>query len=212
MQGYLYVDGESHYCMAEKVWKRLHGESADLSTVTANPLFAAARSGGIQHDAACKFFWDPVVANNAGILWPFRTRAVYFTTYTGSREGLHAAQVRIREAGFEPQVILEEKDLSKRRENARRKDALLIKAKGLDVALAVRILEDAYRGNYDTCALLTSDIDYLPVIETVRRMGKHVHVAGYPDGLAKDSPFLYVPERFIDIGEDFMRQQYVLKA
>jgi uncharacterized LabA/DUF88 family protein len=129
---------------------------------------------------------------------------VYFTTYTGTPEGVQQAQVTLRQAGFEPQVIPELKDLAKQRENRRHRDALLIKAKGLDVALSVRMLEDAYRGNYCTCLLLTSDIDYLPVIEAVRRMGKHVIVAGYVEGLAKDSPFYYVPEEFVDLGEPVM--------
>jgi uncharacterized LabA/DUF88 family protein len=161
------------------------------------------------HGAECKLFWDGHIPTLAG--WPTGVlqRAIYFTTYTGTPEGLHAARVRLREAGFEPQVVLEQKDLAKRRENVLRKDALLIKGKGVDVALTVRMLEDAYHGNYDTCIVLTSDIDYLPVIEAVRRMGKQVIVAGHGDGLAKDSPFYYVPERFIDLGEQFMRQYYI---
>ena len=121
---------------------------------------------------------------------------------------LLAARRKIREAGFEPQVIPELKDLAKQRENALKANGLIIKAKGVDIGLAVRMLEDAYHNNYERCVLLTSDIDYLPVIEAVRRMGKHVYVLGYGEGIAKDSPFLYLPERFVDIGEGFMKEFY----
>jgi uncharacterized LabA/DUF88 family protein len=71
---------------------------------------------------------------------------------------------------------------------------------------------DAYSGNFDTCYLFRSDIDYLPVIEAVRRMGRHVIVVGFGEGIARDSPFLYVPERFVDIGEEFMRARLRLKS
>ncbi len=73
------------------------------------------------------------------------------------------------------------------------------------------MLDDAYHGNYDWCFLATSDIDYLPVIKAVRRMGKQVVVIGYGEAIAKDSPFLYLPETFFDIGQDFMRTTYTLK-
>jgi hypothetical protein len=63
-----------------------------------------------------------------------------------------------------------------------------------------------------SCVLYTSDIDYLPVIETVRRMGKSVFVVGYREAIANDSPFLHVPEWFVDIGKEYMRSNYMTRA
>jgi uncharacterized LabA/DUF88 family protein len=74
------------------------------------------------------------------------------------------------------------------------------------------MLEDAYHNNYVACFLLTSDVDYLPVIQAVRRMGKQVYVLGYRGGIGVRSPFEYVPDRFVDIGEGFMKTYYVRKT
>ena len=57
------------------------------------------------------------------------------------------------------------------------------------------------RSPCSNCFLFTSDIDYLPVIEAVRRMGKAVYVFGYGDGLGEHSRFEYVPDQFLDLGK-----------
>jgi hypothetical protein len=71
------------------------------------------------------------------------------------------------------------------------------------------MLEDAYHDNYDWCVLATSDIDYLPAIRAVRRMGKQVFVMGDKEAIGENSPFLYLPERFFDIGQEFMQRTYL---
>jgi len=87
-------------------------------------------------------------------------------------------------------------------------ESAVIKSKGVDIALAVRAIDDAHRNLFHVCALFVSDIDYLPLIETLRSIGKAVYVFGYGEGIAKESPFMYAPDRFIDIGEEFMRKHY----
>src|SRR5262249_40574493 len=77
---------------------------------------------------------------------------------------------------------------------------IIEKAKGVDIALSAQMLKDAYRNNYTDCYLATSDVDFLPVIQAIRQMGKHVRILGYKDGLAENSPFEHVPDEFIDIG------------
>ena len=79
-------------------------------------------------------------------------------------------------------------------------EAVIEKAKGVDIALAVRMFEDAQSGVYTHCALFTSDLDFLPVIESVQRMGKSVWVYGYKSGIGRNSPLEYVPARFVDLG------------
>lgn len=49
--------------------------------------------------------------------------------------------------------------------------------------------------------LLTSDVDFIPVIDAVQRMGKRVYVFGFREGVASQSDFDYVPEKFIDLGD-----------
>lgn len=185
--------------MAEKALKKGHGEAAMLEKAVRNPEIAASDQR-FWHNRAAKFFWDNHATSGANISFQHIDRAMYFTAFTGTQENLHKARVSIREAGFEPQVSLELKDLAKQRANRLATDAVVIKPKGVDIALAVRMLEDAFYGNFQICLLFTSDIDYLPVIQAVRRMGRTVIVFGFGDAIAVDSPFLYVPERFIDLG------------
>jgi hypothetical protein len=54
---YLYVDGESHYLMAERTWKHLHGDAADLSTVMFKRGTGTSPSRPL-HNADFKLFWD----------------------------------------------------------------------------------------------------------------------------------------------------------
>jgi uncharacterized LabA/DUF88 family protein len=79
---------------------------------------------------------------------------------------------------------------------------LIIKPKGLDIALAVRMLEDAHRNLYQRCFLVTSDADYLPLIKAVRQLGKQVYVLAYGEDITKwRSEFEYVPDAYVDLGE-----------
>ena len=101
--------------------------------------------------------------------------------------------------------------LARQRENVLKVEQVIEKAKGVDIALAARMIEDAFHDNYDACYLFSSDIDFLPIIEAVRRMGKQVYVCGSVDGLGEQSKFLHVPDAFVDIGKDFMALHYRLK-
>jgi len=105
----------------------------------------------------------------------------------------------LRALGFEPQILKELSELTKRRSNILRSEGVIEKAKGVDIAIAVRMLEDAQRNVFQVCGLYTSDVDYIPVIEVVKRMGKAVYVFGYRSGLGRNSPLEYVPDRFVDL-------------
>src|SRR5262249_55230097 len=91
------------------------------------------------------------------------------------------------------------------------KAGVIERAKGVDVGLSVRILEDAYANTFQDCLLLTSDVDFLPVVRAVRRMGKQVVVLGYREGSTHRSPLEFEPEGFYDLGE-IVRREYQLKA
>jgi uncharacterized LabA/DUF88 family protein len=208
---YLYVDGECNYSMAEKCAKKTFGDEIDLGRITDNgSVGLPGIKQQVWHHAGAKFFWDWHFPCRLGHDPSLISRSVYFTAFTGSQDDLPKAKEFIRAAGFEPHVVLEGKDNKQERENRLKNDHLIVKAKGVDVALAVRMLEDAYHGNYDTCLLATSDADVLPVIDVVRRMGRKVEVIGFKEGMARDSPFLYVPDQFVNIGieSSYMKQRY----
>jgi uncharacterized LabA/DUF88 family protein len=163
-------------------------------------------------DRESKLFWDttyPLLVRD-GLFDKRVAGAAYFTDFAGSDERFHAARVLLRKYGFDPQVIKESSPLAKHRGNRLATDAVLEKPKGLDIGLTVRILEDAQRDIFDTCYLFTSDVDYIPVIDAMRRMGKRIIVFGYLDGLGNQSPMAYVPDQFIDLAEQM--KNYQLKA
>lgn len=51
---------------------------------------------------------------------------------------------------------------------------VLYEEKGVDVALVVDMLTGAFEERYDTAILVSSDGDFKPAVEAVRRYGKHV--------------------------------------
>lgn len=205
---HIYVDGESHYTRMECFVKETKGEALGLGDLAPERPTGTAgwpiTSSRLLVDAKSKFFWDCLHARLVGSDYPKECidRAIYFTSFSGSEDDAHAARVRIREFGFEPAVVQERKDLADRRKHLLGQEGIIERAKGVDIGLAVRILvEDAYLGNFQSCLLFTSDIDFLPVIETIRRMGKMVFVAGFRSGLGANSRFEYVPDRFINLAD-----------
>ena len=110
-------------------------------------------------------------------------------------------RVQLRKYGFEPIVIREPKDQKKRRDSTLKQHCLIEKPKGCDIALATRLVADAAADLYDCCFLFTSDADFIPAVEAVRRMGKVVWVFGYKQALAERSLYLFVPDRFVDLGK-----------
>jgi len=58
----------------------------------------------------------------------------------------------------------------------RRPDGSLVE-KGIDVAIAVEALSLAFQDAYDTALLVSGDGDYVELVETLKRYGKHVECA-----------------------------------
>src|SRR6185312_746069 len=51
-----------------------------------------------------------------------------------------------------------------------------IRQKGVDVLLAVEMLDNAFRKNMDEAWLLAGDADFVPLVEAVTRLGTWVNV------------------------------------
>lgn len=58
----------------------------------------------------------------------------------------------------------------------RRQDGSLVE-KGIDVAIAVEALSLAFQNAYDTALIVSGDGDYVELVETLKRYGKHVESA-----------------------------------
>lgn len=210
MKAYVFVDAENHFVRSIAVAKEIVGSSKAahaiaLATpkvpgITGFPNDIEGRRYG--WDKELQLFWDCQLLSRGGILTPlgaYVSRAIYACSCTGNDDKVHQMRVRLRKYKFEPIVIREPKDLRRRRNSSLERHKLIEKPKGCDIAIATRMVADAAADLYDCCLLFTSDADFLPAIEAVRNMGKIVWVFGYESALQKRSPYLYVPDNFIDL-------------
>jgi uncharacterized LabA/DUF88 family protein len=214
-RNYVYVDGESHFirfkaCAAD-VFGFPEAASRFCQFNFGNPGDVPSRvdhrrSQKFEYNESVKFVWDYArleswAGSDMRSYGDF-ARGVYFTSFVGDPNGVQEARVAIRNYGFEPYVIHEEKQNWRKREGLLTNNGIIEKPKGCDLALATRMIADAAKNLYDVCRLFTSDADYLPVIDAVRNMGKVVWVYGFHDALPERSPFLFAPDYFIDLGLD----------
>jgi uncharacterized LabA/DUF88 family protein len=188
-----YVDGENHFFRAKEAAGEIVGSSKAPEAIG---KVAKGSPYEFVFDLKLQLFWS----------WSFipclrahLLRAVYVCSYTGNEETAHEARVAFRQRGFDPILIHEVKQLKDQRDNLRRTSRLIDKPKGCDIALTTRMVEDAALNLYDRCFLFTSDADFVPAIEAVRRMGKSVWVFGFKSCLGDRSPYLHVPDEFVDL-------------
>jgi len=193
---FVYVDGESHFIRTENAWRKLHGEQASLDRLR---YIDEASDQLILVDSKAKVFWTRKMN-------PGASRAYYFTSAAGDDGALHKLRGTLRNFELEPIVLAERSQLAKQRQNVLQSQCLIEKPKGADIALAVRMLQDAISGFFDVCHLYTSDIDFLPLIQAVRAEGKRVYVHGYRDGMSEHSPFYHECDLFADL-ENMLRNE-----
>lgn len=93
-------------------------------------------------------------------------RAYYYTMMQGDEPRFDFVRDALKVCGFES--ILARKPRGQR-------------AKGVDIALTKDMLVNAFYNNYDVAVLVSGDGDYVPVVEELKRMGKIVIVAFYPE-------------------------------
>jgi uncharacterized LabA/DUF88 family protein len=201
----VYVDGESHFHRSEARFAKSEVKLDDLPSMrieTRNPYLVSCPSATgarflVRRD--CKLFWDSTC-----LYWcTLQSRnaeepaVIYFTAFSGDPDALHSTRAFLRQKGFEPVVLPEPRSKAKRRD-ATRRGGMIEKAKGVDIELTVRILEDARANVFEKCCIFTSDEDYVPVVRSLKRLGKVVYVAGYKSMLATNSEFEFIPDKFID--------------
>ncbi len=211
MQAYVFVDAENHFhrstaaaqeCLGVSNAAEIIGAAKGTSVPGIYGFPGSINGERFAWDPKLQLFWDCHVLSGGGTISGLNariSRAIYTCSCSGDDDAVHEAQVKLREIGFEPNVVREQKNLQKQRNANLSNVGLIEKPKGCDIALATRMVADASANLFDCCLLFTSDADFLPAIEAVRRMGKVVWVLGYQAGLPKRSPYLYAPDRFIDL-------------
>jgi uncharacterized LabA/DUF88 family protein len=205
---YVYVDGESHFIRSRAALKKSKGEELELSEIAGWEAKSAHNSPGrinpLHADSNSKVFWaEELMTYFCSPRWVAEhvSPRVYFTSFAGDAKGIHELKVLIRSFHFEPVVIEERSQLAKQRQNLLENNGILERAKGVDIEMAVRILEDAYQDSFRQCILFCSDVDYLPVIKAIQRKGKRIILAGYTEGMSEQSPLFHVPDEFWNLSK-----------
>ena len=188
---YVYIDGESHFIRSEQAWRALHGQGADLGQLR---YITQSDDALVLVEPKAHVFWTRKM--NPGV-----DRTIYFTAAACDDNTMHEYKVRLRSFDLDPHILKEPRNLADRRRNYLSNSHIIEKPKGVDIALAVRMLEDASSSynTFDVCHLYTSDVDFEPLIKAVMAHGKKVFVHGYANGLADMSPLLHVPDKFYDL-------------
>ena len=70
--------------------------------------------------------------------------------------------------------------------------------KGVDIMLATDLLRFAWEDMYDVAILVSGDADFIYAVSTVKSLGKHVEVAGFPSNLAMDLANAVDDRHFLD--------------
>jgi uncharacterized LabA/DUF88 family protein len=190
---FVYVDGESHYIRAENRAKNLWG-CTSLEQVE-RQITSGPASGTLSVREKGHVFWDTHFINPH----PRPARMYYFTSYGGSPKDEDELRDYLRALDFEPEVVKEVKDDSGSRANRLRDGNVIEKPKGVDIALTVRMMEDAQQNCFTTAHLFTTDSDFLPLIRAVKSRGKTVIVHGFEDEV-KTATTSNTPEDFVDLG------------
>ncbi len=113
-------------------------------------------------------------------------RAYYYTSDTADEPAWTETRLQIRDLGFEPRLF-------KRRKG---------RSKAVDVALASDVLMLGATRQYEVAAIVAGDGDYVPLIDSVKRLGLHVGVAFIA---ADTSPELRIAaDEYTDLTEDLL--------
>lgn len=188
---YVYIDGESHFIRSQEAWRDLHGKDAQLEQLR---YIDQPDEALVLVEPRAHVFWTRKM--NPGV-----DRAIYFTSAACDEKTMHKYKVRLRRFDLDPHIVKEPKKLANGRKNVLGNSHVIEKAKGVDIALTVRMLENALSlcNTFDICHLYTSDVDFEPLIKAVMAQGKKVFVHGYENGLSNLSPLRHVSDEFYDL-------------
>jgi uncharacterized LabA/DUF88 family protein len=79
--------------------------------------------------------------------------------------------------------------------------------KGIDVQVATDMLWQAHNNVYDTAVLVSGDADYVPAVEAVKAIGKHVEVAFVTQG--RSMALQQSADRFVQLDSESLSACWV---
>jgi hypothetical protein len=113
-------------------------------------------------------------------------RTTYYTSKVGSPEDLDALRDRILKLDVPTFPQVEGPWPNRLTPVVFKRDKGTQRSKGVDIALAVDVLNHVSRNNVDTVMLFGGDGDYLPLVHEVLRAGKIVLLSAFSSGLSPE--------------------------
>jgi uncharacterized LabA/DUF88 family protein len=124
------------------------------------------------------------------------TRSYYYTSMPYENAGaVTHTRLALRELGFEPRMF-------PRRQG---------KSKAVDLSLATDVLTLAGENRYEVAVIFAGDGDYVPVVEAVKRLGRHV-VVGFFGGVGAglNDELRIAADDFVDLTGPIIRNWKML--
>ena len=79
--------------------------------------------------------------------------------------------------------------------------------KGDDISLALNMQGDAYENKYDKAILISSDGDFVPLVEKVKRLGKEIDICYFENCVSAD--LLKIPNKSILINKKIVKKFFL---
>ena len=113
---------------------------------------------------------------------PRATRAFYYASSVSDEPEWTETRLQMRDQGFEPRLF--------KRVHGR--------SKAVDLALATDVLTLAGERAYEVAVIFAGDGDYVPVVEAVKRLGRHV-VVGFFEKNGLNPELRIAADAFVDL-------------
>lgn len=153
-----------------------------MAFIDGSNLFYAAKDEGLRMDFAAfrDLLADPTVYGE-----DIRFIRPYYYGSTAGYQPQDSFHERLMDMGYDTRIL----PLRQKGEN--------MFEKGVDVWLAVDMVNFAARGQYDIAVLVSGDSDYLPACRVVKDWGKNLILATFERSCAQE--LRLVADRFIDL-------------
>jgi len=189
----LFVDGENFTRRGQEVLAEAGVKLYDDSAWRKDTFLWLPGVGATYPVVSPSSFWWSFRGESTGPpppVAPPATRAYYYSSMVYAEPQWNQMRLTMRDHGFEPKLF-------RRREG---------KSKAVDIALATDVLTLAGESQYQVAVIFAGDGDYVPVVDAVKRLGRHVIVgffAGDGHGLSDD--LRIAADEFVDLEPRLIR-------
>lgn len=170
-----FIDGENLTSRFESMVK--NGRVPRTKKESMEPLPIVRKTG--------QFVWSPSTFSR----FPYDDdllRVCYYTTFSGSDDAYRDFQKFITEQKITKLVFTGSINRYPLQliPKVFKKEKRATRTKSVDINICVDVLDYVRQDALDGIILITGDVDYIPLIETVMKAGKQAYVAALSDGLS----------------------------